>query len=234
MKDQAECAELADLLAEVATGAASGPDRERLLRHLNECDACRSELDELSRQADEVLLIAPEREPPAAFEGAVLDQIAASLAAQEWQPRWFARPAVYAAAAVVFGIGGAGTVWQATSDERELAATYSETLDVADGRYFTAEPLVDAAGAEVGHVFLYEGNPSWVFAVLGPWPDPGTYEVVVRTTDGQEQTIAACEVESAGCSGGGIVDASIWAIQDIRLIAPDGTTYTTAPEPRRS
>jgi hypothetical protein len=225
--DRTDCVELADLLAEVAAGAASGPDRARVLHHLNECDDCRHELDELSRVADEVLLITPEHEPRAAFESAVLDRIFASPSpapSSRGMRRWFTRPALYAAAAAVFAIAGAGTVWQATTDDRELAAGFRETLEVADGRYFTAAPLTDAAGAEVGHVFLYDGDPSWVFAVLGPGPAPGAYEVVVTTTD-QMRTIASCDVETEGCGGGGTVDAGIAAIRDVRLVAGDGTAF---------
>ena len=225
MDDRTECVELADLLAEVATGAASGPDRARVLHHLNECADCRHELDELSRVADEVLLITPEHEPRAAFEGAVLDRIITSPSpSSRGLRRWFTRPALYAVAASIFAIAGAGTVWQATTDDRELAAGFRETLEVANGRYFTAAPLTDAAGAEVGHVFFYDGDPSWVFAVLGPGPASGVYQVVVTAAE-QTHTIASCEVDADGCGGGGTVEARISAIQDVRLVAPDGTSF---------
>lgn len=232
MTDRTECMELADLLAEVATGAASGPDRARLLRHLNDCDECRQELEELSRLADEVLLIAPEREPPAAFESAVLDRIIAS-APRSHTRRSFTGPALQLAAAAILAVTGAGIVWQATTDDRELAAGYRETLDVADGQYFAAAPVTDDTGAEIGHVFLYDGDPSWVFAVLGPEPAPGDYDVVVQTGDGAS-TIATCKVETAGCGGGATIDARISAIQDVRLVGPDGTWFTAELPSRRS
>jgi hypothetical protein len=222
--DRTECVELADLLAEVATGAASGPDRARLLRHLNDCDECRQELEELSRLADEVLLIAPEREAPAAFESAVLERITASAPRSQTR-RWVARPALQLAAAAIFAVAGAGIVWQATTDDRELAAGYRETLDVADGEYFAAAPVTDGTGVEVGHVFLYDGDPSWVFAVLGPEPEPGDYDVVVQTGDGVS-TIATCEVQTAGCGGGAAIGARISAIQNVRLVGPDGAWFT--------
>ncbi|HEX5993821.1 MAG TPA: hypothetical protein VFY84_01630 [Jiangellales bacterium] len=233
MDDRTECVELADLLAEVATGAASGPDRARVLRHLNDCDECRQELEELSRVADEVLLITPEREPPAAFEKVVLDRISASAPKPRTARRWFARPALQLAAAAIFALAGAGIAWQSTADDRELAAGFRETLEVANGRYFVAAPLIDSGGAEVGHVFIYDGDPSWVFAVLGPEPAPGTYEVVV-TTAGRSQPVATCEVETTGCGGGGTVDAGVTTIQDVRLVAADGSSYTADLPSRRS
>lgn len=233
MTDRTECVELADLLAEVAVGSASGPDRAQVLRHLNDCDECRQELEELSRLADEVLLIAPEHEPPAAFESAVLDRVTASAPRWPTARRWFTRPAVQLAAAAIFAVAGAGVVWQATTDDRELAAGYRETLDVADGQYFAAAPVTDDGGTEVGHVFLYDGDPSWVFAVLGPAATPGDYAVAVRTRDGVS-TIATCLVETAGCGGGATIDARIAAILDVRLIGSDGTSFTADLTSRRS
>lgn len=233
MDDRTECVELADLLAEVATGAASGPDRARVLRHLNDCDECRQELEELSRVADEVLLITPEREPPAAFEKVVLDRISASAPKPRTARRWFARPALQLAAAAIFALAGAGIAWQSTADDRELAAGFRETLEVANGRYFVAAPLIDSGGAEVGHVFIYDGDPSWVFAVLGPGPGPGGYDVVVRSAGGVS-TVATCEVETAGCGGGATIDAGISTIEDVQLVGPDGTAFTADFASRRS
>ncbi|SEF12216.1 anti-sigma factor family protein [Jiangella alba] len=272
MVDPTRCGEVADALAEVATGAASGPDRARVLAHLADCPDCRRELEELTRVADEVLLVAPEHDPPAGFEGAVLARIAAltadepdaletpaepeappaaeaaPAAASEapaevaepdvppaaepsdavvtpLRPRRWRRVLPYAAAAAIAALGGAGVVWQATSEDRDLAAGYRETLDVANGRYFHAAPLLDDAGAQVGHVFLYQGEPSWVFTVLGDTAAPGTYDVSVVTEDGA-QTIADYEVGAAGGGSGGTVDTNIYEIRRVDLIGSDGVTYS--------
>lgn len=240
MVDPTRCGEVADALAEVATGAASGPDRARVLAHLAGCPGCRRELEELTRVADEALLVAPEHDPPAGFEGAVLARIAAlsdepgaapppepapDAAVTPLRPRRWRRVLPYAAAAVVAGLVGAGVVWQVTSDDRDLAAGYRETLDVADGRYFHAAPLLDDAGAQAGHVFLYQGEPSWVFTVLGDTVQPGTYEAVVTTEDGT-QTVAEYEVGRDGGGSGGTVDANIYQIERIDLVGSGGVTYT--------
>src|SRR5215472_11306836 len=70
------CAHVRPLLAELATGAATGIDRDRALRHVETCVACQHELAELALAADQVLLIVPECEPPAGFETVVMDRIA--------------------------------------------------------------------------------------------------------------------------------------------------------------
>lgn len=264
MVDPTRCGDIADALAEVATGAASGPDRARVLAHLADCPDCRRELEELTRIADEVLLVAPEHDPPAGFEGAVLariaalsDEPAAPPAAESTAPtvsapappvlppvapppppaesepdtvvtplrpsRW-RRVLPYAAAAAVAALVGAGVMWQATSEERDLAASYRDTLDVANGRYFHAAPIVDDGGTQVGHVFLYQGEPSWVFTVLDDTVDPGTYDIVVTTEDSSEP-VAECEVGSTGGGAGATVDANIYQIEQVELVGTDGTTF---------
>src|SRR5215468_6978390 len=70
------CAHVRPLLAELATGAATGIDRDRGLRHVETCVACQQELAELALTADQLLFTVPEREPPAGFEAAVMNRIA--------------------------------------------------------------------------------------------------------------------------------------------------------------
>ena len=222
------CAWHAESLAEVATGAASGPDRARVLDHLSRCADCRAELAELTSVADEVLLIAPEHEPPAGFESAVLSRIAAldepATVAHDHAPRrrWV-RNLVLAAVAMALGLAGAGIVWMSTSDDRDLAASYRETLDTANGQYFVAAPVRDEAGDQVGHVFLYQGEPSWVFAVLGDAPAPGAYDVRVAT-DTWTGKVAICNVEAKTGGAGGTIDADIYQVREVDLTAADGPT----------
>lgn len=224
MDEPARCADLAETLAEVATGAASGPDRARLLRHLTDCEDCRRELDELTRVADEVLLIAPEHEPPAGFEGAVLARLEPKAAPQARRHR-FARPLLYAAAAAVLAVGGAATVWLATESDRELAAAYRDTLDVADGQYFAAADLIAPSGNSAGTVFFYQGEPSWLFVVVRDTPTTGAYDVIVEA-GGSATTVGDCIVDSTTCSVGATLPTSVYQVDEVSLIAPDGTTLT--------
>ncbi|HEY1095355.1 MAG TPA: hypothetical protein VGE61_11685 [Glycomyces sp.] len=222
---------LSDALAEFATGAASGADRARVLRQVGGCADCREELASLSAVADEVLLIAPERQPAAGFESAVLDRIAAleparpAPARRPKRRRRVYRALAAATAAVLIAAGAALGVWWATAPDRELAASYRETLGVADGRYFTAAPVVDAEGDQIGHVFAYQGDPSWVFAVLDGAPVDGAWDVVAVTDDGKD-AIATCEVAAASCGAGATIDADIYDLHQVELVAPDGTVLT--------
>ena len=189
------CAELRDALTEVALGVADGTTRGVVMAHLATCESCRNELSSLAAAADELLLLVPERDPSADFEGRVLAQLtpAARPAARPAAVRRHrARRAVLAAALGVglLGVGGTG-VWLATAPDRELATSYRSTLDTANGRYLAAADLTTDTGPggsaqSVGTVFLYEGNPSWAYVVVR---DPGpaaSYDVVVTVEGGAD------------------------------------------------
>ena len=60
--------EYADELAELALGVLTGRERARALSHVESCQRCADELEQLSRVADAVVQVAPEMEPPMGFE----------------------------------------------------------------------------------------------------------------------------------------------------------------------
>src|SRR5262245_44842894 len=66
------CEQTRAVAAELALGIADGEQRAQALRHLAECAECRRAVEELTAVADELLMLAPEREPPAGFESRVL------------------------------------------------------------------------------------------------------------------------------------------------------------------
>lgn len=91
------CEDFARIAPELALGLLSGPERAAALEHLQNCAACRVQVDELSQTVDELLTAGPRAEPPAGFEGAVLDRFTA-----EWQqPSSDLRPASTVAAGTV-------------------------------------------------------------------------------------------------------------------------------------
>jgi hypothetical protein len=201
------CAELRDALTEVALGVADGTTRGVVMAHLATCERCRDELSSLADAADELLLLVPERDPSADFEGRVLAQLVPerdlrspspspgpSAPAAPTRPasvrRHRARRAVLAAALGVglVGVGGTG-VWLATAPDRELATSYRSTLDTANGRYLAAADLTtDDSGIarSVGTVFLYEGEPSWAYVVVRDAGPAATYDVVVTVEGGSD------------------------------------------------
>jgi hypothetical protein len=88
---------------------------------LASCPACRDRVDAMAHVADQLLLAAPEEEPPIGFESKVLDRVAA-----ERQPaptpihrrrRWAVAALAVAAAAVLFAAALAG-IARGVTDER--------------------------------------------------------------------------------------------------------------------
>jgi len=235
------CDELRDALTDVATGTADGVARAAVGEHLAACDRCREELSALSAAADEVLLLAPEQEPPADFEGRVLARIAGGsgrpVAVRRHRAR---RRALAVAAGACLALAGGAAVWTATAPDRELAAAYRDTLDVANGRSFAAAELVarDAGPGEtprtVGTVFVYDGDPSWAYVVVG---DPGaedSFDVVVATGPGpgvHPQRLGACTVRDGACTAGGVLDGDPHDVTAVRLEAPDGSTWASTGRP---
>lgn len=258
------CDTLRDALTEVATGTADGATRAAVMDHLATCDTCREELSALSAAADELLLLAPEREPSADFEGRVLARMAGpSPAPGTPGPSDASRPpgsrgvrgatssvrrhrgrsrGRRRALAAVAGVGllaaGGAAVWTATAPDRELAASYREVLDLADGRSFTAADLVaaDAGPGEtarsVGTAFLYDGDPSWAYVVVR---DPGAqdaYDVVVAAgPDARESRLGTCVVRDGACTAGGVLDGDASDVTSVRLEARDGTTWAGTGRP---
>lgn len=231
MAEQTDCDALADVLAAAAAGVAFGPERDELLRHATICDKCWNKLAELTQVADEVLLLAPEHEPPAGFEGRLLDRIPAvqpsppeDVDRKEPTPRW-RRAAAYTLAASFAAIAAAGGVWQATSDDRDLAGAYRETLDVANGQYFSASDLQLPAGGSAGTVFFYEGEPSWLSVIVRNAPD-GIYDVVI-STDESETSVGDCEVTNGTGSVGTTIDEHVHDITEVTLVGEDGVRLRT-------
>lgn len=153
------CEETRALAAELALGIADGEDRARVLDHVADCAYCRREVESFSVVADELLVLAPEQEPPLGFELRVLRALEPPRAKRGHKARWLA----LAAATVLVAVGiTAGAMLIGFRDERRLADHYRATLAQAHGSYFGAVRLHDAAGEPAGVVFTYRGSPSWL------------------------------------------------------------------------
>jgi hypothetical protein len=219
MAELEKCEQVRDLLPEMATGVAAGDDRARILTHLARCPACRQELDEMTTVVDELILMAPEREPSSGFETAV-------LAAVETQPRRSRRtPFVLAAAASIIGaLLAGGAVWWQTAADRELAGHYRHTLAVADGKYLVAAQIGSTEEPDAGHAFAYEGHPSWVFMTVDTGPWSGRYRVQLVTTEGRTVDLGWCRVADGHGSWGRSVRVPVHDIAELRLLRPGAAT----------
>src|SRR5919106_3998476 len=194
---EANCREVRDLAAEVALGIATGDERARVLQHIAGCTGCRQEIAELAQVADSLLLLAPSEEPPSGFESRVFRSID--------QPRRSFRRRVLlgSAAACVALVVGAGGVLLALGEDRRLAEHYRNALAGANGDYFGVMNLVNEGGDEAGHVFVYEGDPSWAFVNFSEVEIPGEYEMQVVTREGERLDAGTFEATARDKSWGG-------------------------------
>jgi hypothetical protein len=121
---------------DLALGAIDGSERAELFAHAAGCPACQARLDELALLTDRLLLAAPELEPPAGFEGRVLDHLSATAASG-------------AAARGVLGSAAAGTTPGA-----EAGITPAEGRGRAPGR----RPLLALVAAVLAVAALAAGG----------------------------------------------------------------------------
>jgi len=96
------CAQLADVAAELALGVLTGRERADAIAHLDTCTACRQLVSSYAVATDELLrAIAPSVEPPHGFQQRVLAQIAP---ARSGHGNWLTSLAVAACLALIVGV----------------------------------------------------------------------------------------------------------------------------------
>jgi len=211
---QSGCEAIRQILPEVAMGVASGEARARALAHLAGCADCRRELEEMSAAVDEVLLLAPEREPPPGFDVRVLDAMEAPAPRSHRARTSF----LLAAAFVLVATTSAAVVWSRGADDRQLADDYINTLETANGTDFRAADLTSFSGTSYGHAFAYEGSPSWLFVTIEAPGGSGSYPVRLVTTDGRSMHVGTCTLRNGSGSWGTTVDMPINSIDRIELL----------------
>jgi hypothetical protein len=212
MADEMGCAEARELLPELAAGVADGDDRARTLGHLSGCLECRRELAATAEVVDELLLLAPEHEPPAGFESSVLARLVPAVPRRRW------RALLAAALVVVVAALAAGAVWWRTADERELAGEYRHTLAVAHGTGLSAAPLLRAGGAEAGTVFAYQGSPSWLYVTFRSAPPQGSYAVRLLTRDGRRLALRPFTARRRSAAWGSTVEVPVEQIRTLEFV----------------
>jgi hypothetical protein len=199
---------------------ASDDVRDEVLAHVSHCADCRRELELATEIADELLLLAPAHEPPAGFDARVL------AALRPGPTRHTRRWPLAAAAALLVAALGAGVTWWVTADDRNVADRYREALATAHGSYMRAAPL-DSNGARAGYVFVYQGEPSWVFVYVENGPS-GEHEVLAVTADGRRIDIGHCTVLDGQGSWGRTIELPVRAIEYVELVLDGRTTMVAA------
>jgi Putative zinc-finger len=192
------CQEIRELGPELALGILEGDERARALEHLAACPDCRRHVESLSEVADELLLLAPRREPPVGFESRVLGQVLPAPAPKRrrrWLPVLAPVATAVAAAAIVLAI---------VAPDLRLASHYQHTLDTAHGKEFESYALKSSDGTYVGTVFSYEGDPSWIHVDVDAGHRAGLTSAELVTKDGGQVPLRWFHLDPGGGSGGSI------------------------------
>ena len=220
MSADADCHEIRGLTAEVALGVADGEDRARVLDHVVDCSECRQELEELTTLADDLVVLAPEHEPPLGFE---LRTVRGLQPRSRRRRRWRV-PAVAFAAAALAATTATASVLFLVRDDRRLAGEYRATLSEANGTAFRAVPLRDTAGGKAGTAFVYEGSPSWMLVTVDSSSPASQAELVTR--DGRTVPLPAFTLSSR--SWGGVLPLDARQVAAIHLLDTTGRSVLVA------
>lgn len=212
--------ETREVAAELAMDVATGAERGRALAHLEGCRECRALVGGLAEAKDEILLLAPEREPPAGFESRTLARLARS-ARPSRAPRW-RRILSLSVAGSVAAAAGLGAAWLATRSDRQAAAQLRTALARADGKYLGVEVLRRPDGARVGHVAVYLGRPSWIFAVIDEGTPVGTFDLQIIDPAGARHPAGVLAIDAVRRGGGLVLPQGLRQVAAVVLIPRSG------------
>lgn len=225
-----ETHEVRELLPEVALGIASGRDRARALEHIAGCLDCRTDLEELSGIADELLFLAPVQQPAVGFESSAIERLATG--GRTRRSRFSVRRLLAAATLGLFAALVALSFEYATSrEDREFAGLYRRALEQAHGSYFGALELHDPEGDPAGLVFAYEGTPSWIFVVVDATQGSGSYRIELQTGEGASLALGETTLADGRGSFGTRVAISLMNVASVRVEEVRGDHLLTAEPP---
>jgi anti-sigma factor RsiW len=192
------CEELREMAPELALGIIEGEERGRALEHLVDCPECRRRVEDLAEVADQLLLLAPHREPPVGFESEVLRRVLpAPKPRRRRRLQLVFAPAAAALAAAAITLGLVWNDWQAGRD-------YNSNLDKANGKQFEAYSLYGGGASFAGTVFSYEGAPNWVQITVDPAHRADLSAAQLVLDDGRQVPLNWFHLDPSGSSGGGI------------------------------
>jgi len=193
------CEEIRELAPELALGIVEGEERGRALEHLADCPDCRRRVDELSEVADELLLVAPYREPPPGFESKVLGEVLPAPPKRRRRRRF-----ALVLAPVASAVAAAAITLALVSGDIETASHYRQTLQQANGKEFEAYSLYGGGGRFAGTVFSYQGRPNWLVITVDPAHRADLSSAQLVMNDGSQRQLSWFQLDSSGSSGGGI------------------------------
>lgn len=192
-----------------------------MLAHAASCPECRALLQQYSALADELLLAAPEHEPPAGFETRVVERLGAGRSRVLLDRIGLQRPLRLALAGVAVAAVAAGSVLFAVRDERRDASRYRDTLAAVEGAYFDSAGLRERGGEVAGKVVGYQGSPSWLMVSVAPRYRSGSYRCELVTRSGQRILLRKFQLDAASGTWGQAIPVSLRDLAEVRVFDGD-------------
>ncbi len=233
--NEMSCAEFGDVAAELALGVLTGRERAEALAHIDHCDACREHVRQLTMTGEELLGLLPAAEPSPGFETRVMERLGLTVPAprparRERRPRG-RQPEhagltrrMLAAAAVVVALAGAGVAgW----------GLHAATAPSA-GSTVSSAALLSASHQNVGQIFVYNGDPRWMYMSVDMGAGNGTVTCQLVSANGHLTTIGSFKLNGGYGSWGSPGWSDDNAPVSARLVAANGTVLATASFPRAS
>jgi len=217
------CGPFREDLAEVALGVREPPELPGLSEHLEHCPVCRAELQTLTAAGDQLLLLAPDLEPPGGFAERTTAAIHATTEPSTLPAR--RRPWIRIAAAAVVAALAATAVAVAAS------TAHDERRPAAEAPAMPTAHLVTATGEELGGVVVSGSEPQR----LTMWIDEGREGLVVRCdavlADGSVRPVGTWRVTAGHRSWTVRLDDGSAPVRQVRVSGADGRMLAVARMP---
>jgi hypothetical protein len=213
------CDEFSDRMGELALGVLTGRERAQALSHLESCQRCSDEVEQLSRVADAVVLVAPEIEPPMGFETRLFERMGVAdvrprrrLRAKRWIP------AVVAAAAAAAALGWGLSLTSSRAPTVTAQAQHPKAVSAK---------LVEN-GEVVGNVVAFGGDKPWMSMMLEDSTARGTVSCVVVTNDGKTHRVGTFEARAGYGAWVAPLHVDPADVHTAEVVSPSGTVIATA------
>lgn len=215
MTDDEVCDKFTDNLAELALGILTGRDRVATLAHVESCARCTDELEQFSRAADAMVLVAPEAEPPVGFEVRLFSRMGVDeVSARRRPPRWVLASAA-AVVALVVGLS-IGLSLGSPSGHKSGGAVVVATAELREH------------GKAVGHVFTYGGQKPWMSMTLDDSSAQGRVFCEVVTDNGVTHRVGAFTAKEGYGAWDTPLPVSPHDVREAEVVSTGGAVIATA------
>ncbi len=245
------CAEFADAAAELALGVLTGRERAQALAHLDQCEACRENVRQLTVTGEELVGLLPAIEPPAGFETRVMERLGLGTPAPSPAPG----PARQLSPARRFGlklagwIGGGWTGRGGVSHPRRILAAAAVAVAVIvaglggwglhgtssspTASALSSATLLTASHQTAGKIYFYDAGSRWLYMSVNipsgsGAVDDGTVICQVEGPDGHVTTVGSFRLTGGYGYWGSPDPVTSGTLTGARLVTTTGTVLATA------